>query len=664
MMVLAGPGSGKTSVIVERTAYMINEGGISPSNILVVTFSRAAAKEMKERFLSFTGQQYTPVTFGTFHGVFYGILKQAYGFTAANILSDEEKFGILRELTLNYGGDLAEEGDFPEEIAREISVVKGNKIALEHYYSSCCPDEVFRQIYQGYREACQSRRKLDFDDMILYCYELFVQRKDILEAWQKKFQYILVDEFQDINQLQYDIVRMLAKPQNNLFIVGDDDQSIYHFRGARPEIMLNFTRDYPDAETVTLDVNYRCSGQILSAAMYVIGENKKRFSKKLSTPNQVGKAIQIREFQNPREEYLAVVSELRERMENGERLLNDDVLNGTVVMILFTCVISSLVTERSARRFALNEDAQPEDKGAKKAMEQILIPVANPETIENLVNLALVIKDAKQKNGMIALNVINDNNSSENKELQGKRNLEKAAMIAAAADVPVTMVSRYDLNIASGIIHTIKEYEATDVVIGLHRKANIVDSFFGNLAESLLKGTHREVMIAKFLMPVNTLRRIIIAVPPKAEFETGFSKWVEHFCRMGSILGCRVHFFANERTLMRLQQLVKKKFSGTPTEFSLLEEWGDLLLLTGQVNYDHLFVVISARRGSISYDPSFERLPAQLSKYFSNNSLIILYPDQFGDPQEIVSFSDPRGYNESQHYEKVGKWFYKWFKKS
>ena len=325
-MVLAGPGSGKTSVIVERTAYMIDKGGISPSNILVVTFSRAAAKEMKERFLGFTGQQYTPVTFGTFHGVFYGILKQAYGFTAANILSEEEKFSILKELTLNYGGDLAEEGDFPEEIAKEISIVKGNKISLEHYYSSCCPDEVFRQIYQGYREACQSRRKLDFDDMILYCYELFSQRKDILEAWQKKFQYILVDEFQDINQLQYDIVRMLAQPQNNLFIVGDDDQSIYHFRGARPEIMLNFTRDYPEAEAVTLDVNYRCSGRILSSAMRVIGENKKRFSKQLSTPNQDGEAVQIREFQNPREEYLAVVSELRERMENGERLEDTAIL--------------------------------------------------------------------------------------------------------------------------------------------------------------------------------------------------------------------------------------------------------------------------------------------------------------------------------------------------
>ena len=325
-MVLAGPGSGKTSVIVERTAYMINDGGIAPGNILVVTFSRAAAKEMKERFLSFTGQQHTPVTFGTFHGVFYGILKHAYGFTAANILSEEEKFGILKELILNYGGDLAEEGDFPEEIAKEISVVKGNKISLEHYYSSCCPDEVFRQIYQGYREMCQSRRKLDFDDMILYCYELFVQRKDILVAWQRKFQYILVDEFQDINQLQYEIVRMLAQPQNNLFIVGDDDQSIYHFRGARPEIMLNFTRDYPEAETVTLNVNYRCSGQILSSAMRVIGENKKRFSKKLSTPNPTGDTVRIREFQNPREEYLTVVSELRERMENGENLEDTAIL--------------------------------------------------------------------------------------------------------------------------------------------------------------------------------------------------------------------------------------------------------------------------------------------------------------------------------------------------
>lgn len=350
-------------------------------------------------------------------------------------------------------------------------------------------------------------------------------------------------------------------------------------------------------------------------------------------------------------------------MENGERLLNDNVLNGTVVMILFTCIISSFATERAARRIAVKEELWANKNDAKEK-EQLLIPVANPETIDELVNLALVIKDPRQKEGLIALNVINDNNKSEAKELQGKRNLERTAMVAAAADVPVQTVSRYDLNIASGIIHTIKEYSVTDIVIGLHRKANIVDSFFGSLTENLLKGTHRQIMIAKFLMPVNTLRRVIVAVPAKAEYEPGFHKWVEHFCRMGSQLGCRVHFFANDKTLSQIENIVHKKYNGTPTEFTLLEDWDDLLLLTGQVNYDHLLAIVSARPGGISYSTSFEKLPALISKYFLNNSLLILYPDQYGDPQEIVSFSDPRGHNESQHYDDIGKWIYKWFKKS
>ena len=351
-------------------------------------------------------------------------------------------------------------------------------------------------------------------------------------------------------------------------------------------------------------------------------------------------------------------------LPDGERLLNEDVLNGTIVLILFTCIISSFATERAARKLAMHEAQLDTENSKKETPEKILIPVANPDTIDDLINLSLLIRDSKQKNNLLALNVINDNSSSERLELCGKRNLERAAMIAASADVPLSQVSRYDLNIASGIIHTAKEYEVTDVVIGLHRKVNIVDSFFGNLADSLLKGLHREVMIAKFLMPVNTLRRFIIAVPPKAEYEAGFQKWVEHFCRMANILGCRAHFFANEQTLGYLQQLVKKKYGLTMTDFSRLDDWGDLLLLTGQVNYDHLLVIVSARRGSISYDPAFEKLPAQLGKYFSNNSLIILYPDQLGEPQEAISFSNPRGSNESQHYEKVGKWFYKWFKKN
>ena len=349
-------------------------------------------------------------------------------------------------------------------------------------------------------------------------------------------------------------------------------------------------------------------------------------------------------------------------LPGGERLLNDDVLNGTVLLILVTCVVSSLITERAAKKLAM-DDSEP-GKESSTETEKILVSLANPDTIEDMMNLSLVIRDTKLKDNLLALHVINDDSTSDNLRMRSKRNLEKAAMTTTAANVSLKQLTRYDLNIASGIIHTIKEYEATDIVIGLHRKANIVDSFFGHLAESLLKGTHREVMIAKFLMPVNTLRRINIAVPPKAEYESGFSKWVEHFCRMGSILGCRVHFFANERTLMRVQQLVKKRHAGTPTEFSILEEWEDLLLLTGQVNYDHLLVVISARRGSISYDPSFERLPAQLGKYFSNNSLIVLYPNQSGEPLDSSFFSKLYTDTETRHYEKVGKWVYKWFKKS
>lgn len=349
-------------------------------------------------------------------------------------------------------------------------------------------------------------------------------------------------------------------------------------------------------------------------------------------------------------------------MENGERLLNDDVLNGTVVMILFTCIISSVVTERAARKMVTQENLMEGSEG--KEQERILIPVANPETIEGLVGMALMMRHPKQKESLVALSVINDNNTSETKELIGKRNLERTAMIAAAADASVKTVLRYDLNIAQGIIHTQKEYAVTDIVIGLHRKTNLMDSFFGTMTENLLKGTNRQIMIAKLLMPVNTLRRIVVAVPDKAEYEKGFLKWMTQLCRMGKQLGCRVHFFATEDTLKHSRALTEKQEANTFTEFSLLEEWDDLLLLTGQVNYDHLFVVVSSRKGSISYQTSFERLPSQISKYFANNSLLIVYPDQLGDdPQEIVSFSDPRGQSETRVYDNVGKWFYKWFKK-
>ena len=348
-------------------------------------------------------------------------------------------------------------------------------------------------------------------------------------------------------------------------------------------------------------------------------------------------------------------------LPGGERLLNDDVLNGTVLLILVTCVVSSLITERAAKKLAM--DSEP-GKESSTETEKILVSLANPDTIEDMMNLSLVIRDTKLKDNLLALHVINDDSTSDNLRMRSKRYLEKAAMTTTAANVSLKQLTRYDLNIASGIIHSVKENEVTSIITGLHRKANITDSYFGMLAGNLLKGLNCEIIISKFLIPVNTIKRIVIAVPPKAEYESGFPRWLEHFCRMGSTLGCRVHFFANEQTTVRLQTWIKKRHKQVLTDFSLLEDWNDLLVLTGQVSYDHLLVIISARPGTISYDNSFEKLPRQLGKYFSNNSLIVLYPNQSGEPLDSSFFSKLYTDTETRHYEKVGKWVYKWFKKS
>ena len=351
-------------------------------------------------------------------------------------------------------------------------------------------------------------------------------------------------------------------------------------------------------------------------------------------------------------------------LPNGERLLNDDVLNGTVVMILFTCIISSIITERAAKRIVAEEHSmEGEDGKGAKVNEKFMISIANPETIEGLVDMALMIKHPKQKNELVALSVINDNNTSEAKEIKAKRNLERTSMIAAASDTKVNTVLRYDLNIAQGIIHTARENEITDLIIGLHRKTNLLDSFFGTMTENLLIGTHRQIMIAKLLIPANTLRRIVVAVPAQAEFEAGFVKWVVQLLRLSRILGCRVQFHATEETLVYIRRIVGREEASTATGYSVLDDWEDLLLLTGQVSYEHLFVVVSARKGSISYQASFEKLPSQISHYFANNSLLMIYPDQYGDPQEVMTFSDPRRVISTSTYDNIITRLYNWFKK-
>ena len=301
-MVLAGPGSGKTLVITRRVEYLIKKYGVRPEQILVITFTKAAAKEMRERFARITKDDRFPVTFGTFHGIYYGILKWAYRMNASNIFSEEEKMMLLREVIAGMELEIEDEKEFLQGIASEIGQIKNNRLSLEEYESSNCSDQMFRQIYEEYERRRKLLKKIDFDDMLVLCYELFQKRPDILQMWQKKFQYILIDEFQDINQVQYDVIRMLALPENNLFIVGDDDPSIYRFRGARPEIMLGFSKDYPNAKSIILDVNYRSTKAVVSAARRVIERNKNRYQKEIITVNEQGDNVHIQEVRHPVEE--------------------------------------------------------------------------------------------------------------------------------------------------------------------------------------------------------------------------------------------------------------------------------------------------------------------------------------------------------------------------
>ncbi len=316
-MVLASAGTGKTAVITRRTQKLITEHGVNPSNILVITFTKAAATEMKQRFMQMMQQEHTRVTFGTFHAVFFMVLKVAYHFDASNIIPEEQRYQLMRQIVASHHLDYRDENEFVGNLLGEISKVKNNRIALENYYSSQCGEAVFRQIYKEYDRYMKQNRRLDFDDMLLYTYELFDQRPDILQAWQNKYQYILIDEFQDINQLQFDIIRMLASPQNNLFVVGDDDQSIYRFRGSKPEIMLKFPQEYPGCAAILLDTNYRCDQNIVDGAMNLIRHNKERFEKEIHAAKGAQEPIRYLSFKNQKEQNLFLIKSIEDVVREG-----------------------------------------------------------------------------------------------------------------------------------------------------------------------------------------------------------------------------------------------------------------------------------------------------------------------------------------------------------
>lgn len=323
LLVLAGPGSGKTTVVTKRVQYLVQDCHISPSSILVITFTKVAATEMKERFLRLMEQSeekpqgYGNVLFGTFHAVFFNILKLSYGFTAANILREETRYQYMKEIVDRLKLEIDDENEFISGVLGEISLIKNERISLEHYFSKNCAEDIFRKIFASYEQRKRNARLIDFDDMLSYTWELLTKRPDILEAWQKKFRYILVDEFQDINRLQYDILRLLAQPENNLFIVGDDDQSIYRFRGAKPEIMLNFQKDFPTAGRVLLNDNFRSTRQIVNAAGRVIRKNQSRFAKEITARGGEGPGVRILAFEDQQQECLYLLKEMQEYKKNG-----------------------------------------------------------------------------------------------------------------------------------------------------------------------------------------------------------------------------------------------------------------------------------------------------------------------------------------------------------
>lgn len=317
MLVLAGPGSGKTLVITRRTQNLIEEYGVNPANILVITFTKAAASEMKVRFHKLTGGWAKGVNFGTFHAIFFTILKYAYNFNGSNIIKWDQKYQIFKEIIQNLELDVDDEKEVVSNMMSEISAVKGERMDISHYHSINFSDNHFKVIYDSYEEGLRKANLIDFDDMLLLCYELLSKRKDILEQWQKRFKYILIDEFQDINQVQYDIIKMLALPENNLFIVGDDDQSIYRFRGAKPEIMLNFNKDYSGADIVNLDTNYRSTKSIVNAAAKVIKNNNNRYPKNIHTNNEEGSKPIIKTFKDIKEENDQVVKKVIEYSKKG-----------------------------------------------------------------------------------------------------------------------------------------------------------------------------------------------------------------------------------------------------------------------------------------------------------------------------------------------------------
>lgn len=342
-------------------------------------------------------------------------------------------------------------------------------------------------------------------------------------------------------------------------------------------------------------------------------------------------------------------------------LVNDDMLNGVVIMILFTCIISSLLTDWSSRKIILRDKELPEAEDEKKGNdEKILIPVRYPEYADNLMDLALLVRNQKLNRGLVCLNVVYDDKDMRYNQEQGRQLLDHCSQLAAATDVRTQTQVRIAANIANGIKHAFNEFQCSEIIIGMHMHPERSPKFWGEFHQSLFNGLSRQIIMARVIQPLNTIRRIQVAVPSRAEFEPGFYRWLERLSRMAGNLDCRIQFHGRTETLALINEYIQNRHHEVRADYAVMNHWNEMPQLAAQISHDHMLVVITARKGTVSYKTALERLPEEITRFFSGTNLMIIFPDQYGDSSgEQLTFAEPQHQEEISAYEAFSQWIRK-----
>ncbi len=321
-------------------------------------------------------------------------------------------------------------------------------------------------------------------------------------------------------------------------------------------------------------------------------------------------------------------------------MFDEVVLNSTIVVIMITCALAPIITAGAASRLKVRMMAEDSDGVIRHTRtNNTLIPVANPVTAASLVEMAMLMRNERGRHSFYALHVRNDNSSSA--KAVSRHSLEAAQRAASAADVELKPLERYDLNTVTGVLNAIEEREITEVLLGMHRRATVIDSFFGSKVEQLLRSTNKMLLVARCFIPANTLTRIVVWVPDDAQYETGFSRWVRAVARLTRQVGCRIIFHCRPDIQPLIRGVLYAENYGVRCEFATVDGWDDFILLANKILDDDLLVVVGARAQSVSYRAEMTELPAFLQRYFSRNNLMVIYPEQFGESVPLTSFTDP-----------------------